>query len=92
MTKYRLVYNRKDCIGVFTCGALSPKFWELDKDGKANLKGATLNEKTGLFELEIDEENFGEARASAEVCPVEVIAVEKIEDDGTITRLHPKSN
>ena len=72
---YKIIFNRTDCIGAFTCGAVSKKFWEFDDDGKANLKGATLNEKTGLYELIIDEVDYKEAVESANVCPVKVIEV-----------------
>ncbi len=79
MTRYKIIYNRRDCIGAFTCGAVSPKYWEFDDDGKANLKGATLNEETGLYELIIDEADYEEVLESAKVCPVNVIQVIKIE-------------
>ena len=78
MTKYKIIFNRKDCIGAFTCGAVSPKFWEFDDDGKANLKGAELNKETGLYELMIDENDYEEMFESAEVCPVEVIKIEEL--------------
>ena len=78
MANYKIIYNRKDCIGAFTCGAVSPKFWEFDDDGKANLKGAKLNEETGFYELIIEEADYKEVLESAEVCPVDVIEVKKL--------------
>ena len=89
MAEYKIVYNRKDCIGAFTCGAISPKFWEMDEDGKANLKGARLNEETGFYELSVDEKDYKEALESAQVCPVNVIMVYKVENGSSI-RIFPE--
>ena len=79
MVKYKIIFNRKDCIGAFTCGAVSLRFWEFDDDGKANLRGATYDEKTGFYELIIEEKDYHEALESAKVCPVNVIEIKKIE-------------
>lgn len=76
MVRYKIVFDRKACIGAFTCGAISRKFWEFDDDGKANLRGAKLNDKTGFYELIIEEADYEEALESAKVCPVNVIKIE----------------
>ena len=79
MTKYKIIYNRKECIGAFTCGVVSSRFWEFDDDGKANLRGSTYDEKTGFYELIIEEKYYYEALESAEVCPVNVIKIIKLD-------------
>jgi len=91
MAKYIIVYNRKDCIGTFACVAVSEKYWEIGEDGKANLKGAKFNHETGFYELEVDEADFHEVLESAQVCPVDVIMIEKKEDSGERTRIYPKN-
>jgi len=90
MTKYKIIYNRKDCIGTFACVSISSKYWEMGEDGKANLIGSKLNEETNLFEIEVPESDFEEVLESAKVCPVDVIIIEKIEDSGQVTKIHPK--
>ena len=87
MARYKIVYNRKECIGAAACVALSEKYWVMDEDNKANLKGSKLNEETGLYELEFDESDLEEVKESAMVCPVEIIYVYKIEDDGKLTKI-----
>ena len=89
MSTYKIIYNRKDCIGVAACVAMSEKYWKMNDDNKADLKNGTLNQNTGFYELEIPEESLNEVLESARVCPVEVITVEKIED-GKVIRLFPE--
>ena len=82
MAKYKITYDRKNCIGAFTCEGVTPEFWLRPKDGeeKANLKDAVLNEETGMYELIIDEKDYEQNRVAADVCPVKVIKIEKIEE------------
>ena len=40
--------------------------------------------------IRIDEEDYNVALESAEVCPVNVISIEKIEDDGKIIKIYPQ--
>ncbi len=78
MAKYKIIYDREVCIGAIACVAVNPKFWVMDPDGKANLKGAKKN-KDGKWELIIEEDDLQLNKDSAEVCPVLAIVVEKIE-------------
>ena len=78
MAKYKIIYDREACIGAIACVAVNPKYWVMDPDGKANLKGSKKN-KDGKWELIIDEDNLQLNKDSAEVCPVLAIVVEKIE-------------
>ena len=53
MTKLKIIYNRKNCIGAGACAAMDPDHFEMADDGKADLKGG--KEVDGKFELEVEE-------------------------------------
>ncbi|HLD15917.1 MAG TPA: ferredoxin [Candidatus Nanoarchaeia archaeon] len=74
MAKYKVVYDRENCIGAFACVAVFPEKWLASDDGKADFKDAIKNGK-GEFELEIDEKDLAKMKESAEVCPVMVIHI-----------------
>jgi len=69
----KIIQRHKNCIGCGTCVALCSEFWELDNAGKARPKNGVLNNKTGNFEFEVDEKDFGCNKEAAEACPVRVI-------------------
>ncbi|MAE43290.1 ferredoxin [Candidatus Woesearchaeota archaeon] len=72
--KYILQHNRPDCIGCAACTAVAPDFWEMNDDGKSDIKnGKALD--NGLQELEIDEKDFEINKETAESCPVDVIHI-----------------
>lgn len=77
MGKYKIVFKRKECIGAGECEALSPELWKLRSDGKADLNGATHNDRTDCFELEIDESQYPKERIVAGSCPIGCIKIEK---------------
>ncbi len=79
--KYKVVYNRTDCIGVLTCSAFYPDRWAINKDdAKADLVGGIEDKKTpGTWILEFSEEELQRFKSSAEVCPVAVIHIYDIE-------------
>ncbi len=79
--KYKIIYDRNNCIGAFSCVVVGPKFWEVNEDNKADLIKGVLNPETGFYELIIDEKDYTAALESADVCPVKVIKVEKIEEN-----------
>lgn len=72
----KIILEREKCIGCGSCVALCPKFFELAEDGKAILKGSKKNEKTGNFELEV--EDLECIKEAAETCPMQIIKI--IED------------
>ncbi|MBS3133094.1 ferredoxin [Candidatus Woesearchaeota archaeon] len=78
MAKYLVKYDRTNCIGAGVCAAASPKFWKMnyDRDGKADLIGGTPKED-GWEEIEISDADLEEMRATAEICPVNVIHIIK---------------
>ncbi|MFA8436493.1 MAG: ferredoxin [Marinifilaceae bacterium] len=68
----RLIQRRKGCIGCGYCAEIAPDFWEMDfNDGKCNLIGA--ENRKGIFELEIFDEDIELNRKAAESCPVSII-------------------
>ena len=79
MAKYKVTFDKQACIGAFGCFAVAPEFWAQDNDAKVDLKGATFNNQTNRFELIIEEKDLQIMQDSADVCPVRVITIEKIE-------------
>lgn len=72
MAKYKIIYDRDDCIGATTCTEFFKKF-KMAKDGKADLVGSKEDE--GEFTLEIDEKDLKKAVEAAKSCPVNVIHI-----------------
>ena len=70
--KYLLQHDRPNCIGCAACEVVAPDFWEMNQDGKSDIKQGNSLEN-GCQELEIDEKNFQENKDAAESCPVNVI-------------------
>ena len=80
MKKYKVVYDRKDCIGAAACTAVS-KSWIIKEggDGKADLVGAESKQNNDVQEKIIDETQLEEMLEAARVCPVLVIHIFDIE-------------
>ena len=74
MTKIKITYDRKLCIGAAACVAMDPKYFEM-VDGKAVLKGGKLIDKE-RYELEITKNE--ESYHAAESCPVEAIKIQEL--------------
>src|SRR3989338_3730067 len=72
--KYILQHDRPNCIGCAACEAVAPDFWEMNEDGKSDIKGAKSLE-SGWQETEIEEKNFVENKDAADSCPVNVIHI-----------------
>jgi ferredoxin len=81
MAKYRVSYDRSNCIGEYACSEAAPQFWKCDKDGKASLKDAKYNPQTKWWEIIIDEHDYDDMQAAAEACPMHSITITKISDD-----------
>lgn len=79
--RYIVIYDRKNCIGVLTCAAFYPERWKINEgDSKADLDGSKEDQKNpGTWILEFTEEELERLKASAEVCPVNVIHIENLE-------------
>ena len=78
--KYKLEHDRPECIGCGACAAVSPDHWEMDDDGKSDIKNCKKR-KDGWEEKDISEEEFAENMEAAESCPVNVIHLKKLDDD-----------
>lgn len=81
MTKIRVEYNRKECIGAWACVSLGPNDFAMNYDeSKADLV-ESKEEKPGLFvkELDADEERLQQIKFSAQSCPPQVIKITNAE-------------
>ena len=76
MGKILLEHNRPECIGCGACAAVAPKFWEMNDDGKSDIKKGK-DRKDGWQELDLEEKDFEENKQAAESCPVNVIHLKK---------------
>ena len=68
MVKYKVKVDREGCIGCGACVAACPNNFEMLKDGKSKEKKEIIDDS----ELECNQE-------AKEVCPVDVISVEKLD-------------
>lgn len=78
MAKYRIEHDRENCIGCAACAATCPKHWAMNADGKSDLLGGKKRETDGFEVKDIEEEEYDEAKQSADVCPVNVIHIVEI--------------
>jgi ferredoxin len=79
---YRIVFDRKNCIGAAACAAVAPEFWVMKDDGKADLIGAKTDENGNQIlivkESQLSKEGkniLAVNKDAAEVCPVQVIHI-----------------
>ena len=70
-----IIHEREKCIGCGSCQALCPKYWNMGKDGKADLLGYKTDPENGKDILEVD--SLGCNGEAAEICPVQCIKVKK---------------
>ena len=72
----KIIQNYEGCIGCGSCAAVCSDFWDMDYDKmKAVLKRGKKNEKTGEYELEVNDIKCNQE--AADVCPVTVIKIIK---------------
>lgn len=75
--KYKIVYDRDNCIGAGSCVAVLAEKWVMNnKDDKADLVGGKweTSPKRAIV-LEFTEEELARFMESAQVCPVNVIHI-----------------
>ena len=73
----QIIYHRKKCIGCNYCVELAPERWMMNKkDGKSVLLGS--RNKKGFFISEVHDIEYEVNKASAKVCPVKIIQVNKL--------------
>ncbi len=84
MTRYKLVHDRPVCIGCGACVAVSPTFWEMSEDGKADIKGSAQkkNEAGEIIEetLDLQDAQMQENLDAAQSCPVNCIHMEDAQE------------
>jgi len=69
---FTLQHDRPNCIGCAACEAVAPTVWEMNEDGKSDIKqGKNLD--NGWQELDIDEKDYTINKEAADACPVNVI-------------------
>ncbi len=74
--KYKVVLDRKNCIGAAACVAVAAKFWKLHTDGKVNIIGGKKNKDNSEQEIIVStDSDFKLMMDAAKVCPDAVIHV-----------------
>ena len=69
----KTILQTQKCFGCGACATACPKCFEMDKNGKARLKNATINPETKEQELETEETNCIQEAANA--CPAQCIKI-----------------
>ncbi|HIH10960.1 TPA: ferredoxin [Candidatus Woesearchaeota archaeon] len=79
--KYKIVYNRTDCIGAGACATIYSQRWVMNSsDDRADLVGGKkVGSDPETWEVEFTEEELQSFLESAKVCPVEVIHIYELE-------------
>ena len=76
----QIIYQRNKCIGCNYCIELAPNRWKMNKkDGKSVLLGS--RNKKGFFIAEVNDAEYEANKASAKVCPVNIIRINKIKNN-----------
>ena len=74
-SRYKIEYDRENCIACGACAVLAPQFWVLSKeDGKADVVGSEKTED-GYEHLDLDDKDFPINKDAADACPVNVIHI-----------------
>ena len=74
MTRYRIIFDRINCIGAGSCAASAPDFWKVTA-GKANIIKENKTVNGEVEELIIEAESLERNMESAKACPVNVIHI-----------------
>ena len=78
MAKFRIVYDRNNCVAAGPCAAVDSDHFKINQDdGKADLIGGKET-SPGIWELDIDSDEL--ANQATEVCPAAVISIKKLSD------------
>ena len=73
----RISHHRKKCIGCNYCVEAAQYWWSMDNtDGKSNLLES--KEKKGIYIVVCSDDEYEDNSEAAELCPVNIIRVEKI--------------
>jgi len=77
--KYRIVFDRENCIGAAACAAVAPDYWTISDDGKADLAKGEKKDENISQERIIDESELAVNMEAAKSCPVTVIHIIDLE-------------
>lgn len=81
--KYRVIYNRKYCVGGDICTFIDAERFVMAKDGKADMKEAVQDED-GKFVMEVEDPEMNDIsnplRKAADSCPAGVIRIIRVRD------------
>ena len=77
--KCEFFLEREGCIGSGACAAIDPDNWEMNKDGKADLKESQSENKEQ--KKEFDKKDLKKNMETAQSCPVNVIHIKKDEEE-----------
>ena len=77
-SQYILQHDRLNCIGCAACEAVAPDFWEMNEDGKSDIKGGKHLDNEWQ-ELDFEEKDLQINKEGADSCPVNVIHIVKKE-------------
>ena len=74
MPKYKIVHERESCIADGVCASLCPDNWIMDEDGLATCLNTELDD-------------LGCNMEAAQACPVNIIHIYEIKEDGSEVQL-----
>ena len=77
--KCEFFLEREGCIGCGACAAIDPDNWEMNEDGKADLKESQSEDKGQ--KKEFDKKDLEKNMETAQSCPVNVIHIKKDEEE-----------
>ncbi len=76
MTKYRIEFDRANCIGAGACVAVHPEAYAMQADGKPDLTGADAsNTELQSVVVDLTPQQLEQHLLAARSCPVLVIHV-----------------
>jgi len=93
VSKYKIIHDRESCIGCGACASVCPNNWEMNSDGKSDLKEAQNSDE--FFqggEIKGNNENpltesYDCDREAADSCPVNCIHIHEVKEDGSDEKL-----
>jgi len=89
MTKYKLLYRKKECIGAGACEAAFPEAWFFDQETSiATLKSPSAKKTAEFEELIFEAEDLEKHLEAAQVCPVQIIEIIEL---ATGKKIYPRS-
>lgn len=71
--KFKILHERWKCIGCGACAAVDPEHWEMNADGKSDLKSGENKSTDNGEEQELLVDDLGNNKEAESSCPVECI-------------------